>query len=377
MKYNKIITTGLVGLALVGVLSSCEKDEVKLVAQPKMESNITGTLADVVINPSKLDEVALSFVRTDAEFTSGQIAIDYKLVIKRPEAKEGEVAMTAVQLDPKGKEVKFTHRELNDILINKLKMKTGVAETIDLAILAQPYTAASTTVPQSAQILGKVTKLVVTPAEIRTKSLDYFFVGNMFGVQEWKKDYDGFPFFLDAPDGKIYTYTGLFVKGAEFKIDHEERLGDWSKVLGTTAKGQPTLGGGENIKDASAGGYFTVTFDPEKLTYSVEPFDASSSTVYDAIGLIGTASGGWDRDVLLTKSTYDPHIWRGEGIKIGAGELKIRANKDWAKNWGGKGFPVAVSDTGDNIKVSVEQAGTYNVMFNDLTGHYHLRKTAN
>lgn len=371
MIYNRIITKGVLLLALILPIVSCQKDEDRLIAQPIEAVQLTGDFGSISLDVNKLDEVVLTFMRTDAKFSADNIALNYQLVFNRPDAKQGDVVRVEIALS-KDKEVKLTHRELNDILVSKLKMPIGVVERVQLSVLAQPYTSAS--VPASAQIESQKVEISVAPIEVLTKSLDYFFVGNMFGQPVWNKDYDGFPLFLDTPDGKLYTYTGNFAVDAEFKLDNENNLGKWSTALGTSEVGK--LGAGDNIKDAAAGGYFTLTFDPEALTYEVTPFDATANVEYSAMGLVGSSVGDWNNDVLLKQASYDKHIWRAEGIKLTAGELKIRANKSWDKNWGGKFFPVALSDSGDNIKVSQEQAGTYNVVFNDLTGHYHFRRVA-
>lgn len=365
-------------LALVAALGSCDKNEERILVSAQQASVLKLSTAEVAIDKSTLDETALTLEWTATRFSYDKVVANYELLITRPTQKAEAKDTLAIELGPNILMRKYTHLELNQILTGKLKLATGVAEELNLQIRAIPYTTATTRVPQSVAAISSAVKLKVTPADIRTKSLDYFFVGSMFGDEhKWQKDYAGFPFFLDAPDGKAYTYTGKFAAGAEFKIDHELNLGVWDKALGTPAAGKLELGKGDNIKDATAGGYFTVSFDPEALTYSVEPFaGAEGAMVYKSMGLIGSSVGGWDNDVDLNQASYDPHIWKAERIEIATGELKIRANDAWDKSWGGTGFPVAKSDSGDNIKISAEMAGAYFVVFNDLTGHYHFRKLA-
>jgi hypothetical protein len=52
------------------------------------------------------------------------------------------------------------------------------------------------------------------------------------------------------------------------------------------------------------------------------------------------------------------------------GELKFRANHDWAVNWGGPDFPNGIAERdGPNIPVT---AAEYNIYFNTFTGEYHF-----
>ena len=71
------------------------------------------------------------------------------------------------------------------------------------------------------------------------------------------------------------------------------------------------------------------------------------------------------------KNGQPTHVWYALGVKIESCTwgVKFRANGSWDTSWGkgDKGFPYAQSNTGDNIPF---EPGTYNVYFNDLTGHY-------
>jgi hypothetical protein len=117
-----------------------------------------------------------------------------------------------------------------------------------------------------------------------------------------------------------------------------------------------------------------------ELTWQVEDFDDSEAVAYDAIGLIGDFNS-WGGDVPLEQSDYDENIWFIDNLELTEGKVKFRANGNWDKNWGGP------NDTGPNvddvcfpwykgeqfgvdIPISAEQAGTYFVKINTLTGHY-------
>ena len=54
------------------------------------------------------------------------------------------------------------------------------------------------------------------------------------------------------------------------------------------------------------------------------------------------------------------------------GQLKFAADEGWTYNWGAEEFPYGIGvQNGLNIPV---KAGTYDVFFNDLTGHYNFIK---
>lgn len=104
-----------------------------------------------------------------------------------------------------------------------------------------------------------------------------------------------------------------------------------------------------NCNATSAGQYY-VQVNTGTLTYS--------ETKYDW-GLIGSATPtGWDSD---TNMVYDSatKTWRLT-IDLVAGEIKFRANDDWAWNYGDTGADGSLENNGDNIQVG--EAGNYTVV---------------
>ncbi|EMR02187.1 SusF/SusE family outer membrane protein [Cesiribacter andamanensis] len=184
------------------------------------------------------------------------------------------------------------------------------------------------------------------------------------------------PMFLIEGQNGVFTHTGLFNAGG-FKF--LKKQGQWAPMWGVDGNGvlvpRPTEADPDPATiTVAAQGYYTVTVDTTALTYSFEPFDASSATTYASIGIIG-AFTNWESDVLMTQSTFDPHIWMLEYEFTADTEMKFRKAGDWGMNWGpatdeerddlwGKG----VKD-GKNINIL---AGTYTIYFNDLTGRYML-----
>ena len=115
-----------------------------------------------------------------------------------------------------------------------------------------------------------------------------------------------------------------------------------------------TAGDAANITMAEAAGYYKVDVDLETKSYVLTPITT--------IGIIGSASpNGWDSDVDMTYVPYNAETkelgyWEIKDVTFTSGEIKFRANDDWAINWGGD--TNALTQGGDNISVD---AGTYDI----------------
>ena len=115
-----------------------------------------------------------------------------------------------------------------------------------------------------------------------------------------------------------------------------------------------TAGDVANITMTEPAGYYKVDVDLSAKTYTLIPITT--------IGIIGSASpNGWDSDVDMTYVPYnaetkEPGYWEAKDITLASGEIKFRANDDWAINWGGD--VNALTQSGANISVD---AGTYDI----------------
>lgn len=115
-----------------------------------------------------------------------------------------------------------------------------------------------------------------------------------------------------------------------------------------------TAGDAANITMTEPAGYYKVDVDLSAKTYTLIPITT--------IGIIGSASPkGWDSDVDMTYVPYNAETkelgyWEAKDITLASGEIKFRANDDWAINWGGDTNDL--TQGGDNISV---EAGTYDI----------------
>jgi len=97
----------------------------------------------------------------------------------------------------------------------------------------------------------------------------------------------------------------------------------------------------------------------------------STFEILESVGIIGDAVGGWDADKNLTVSATEADVFVLT-TAINSGEVKFRANDDWAVNWGGNGFPEGTGvQEGPNIKVS---PGTYDISLDVSSGKYKFVK---
>ena len=166
--------------------------------------------------------------------------------------------------------------------------------------------------------------------------------------------------FQDPDDSSKYSITLNLVNGeAKFRAD-----GGWDVNWGAedfpSGIAEPD---GPNIPIAQAGRY-AISFDRSTGEYNFE-----EQVDFESIGVIGSATaGGWDEETALSRDPGNPDRWRGT-VTLMEGELKFRANNDWAVNWGGNDFPNGTAELGgDNIPVDV--AGDYLVSFNTRTLEY-------
>ncbi len=104
----------------------------------------------------------------------------------------------------------------------------------------------------------------------------------------------------------------------------------------------------DNIMMTQEAGFYQVDVDLSAKTYTLSPF---------SIGIIGNATpSGWASD---TDMTYNPteRCWEIKGVELSDGEMKFRANDDWALSWGGE-LDNLTTQNGPNIAVA---AGTYDI----------------
>ena len=156
--------------------------------------------------------------------------------------------------------------------------------------------------------------------------------------------------YLAGEDGVHFTgFMYLNQNGFKFCTQPEWKGTNYGANFDTAADAA-------NITMTESAGYYKVDVDLESKSYVLTPITT--------IGIIGSASpNGWDSDVDMTYVPYNKDTkevngyWEVKNITLSAGEIKFRANDDWAISWGGE-LDNLTTKNGGNITV---EAGTYDI----------------
>lgn len=172
---------------------------------------------------------------------------------------------------------------------------------------------------------------------------------------------------VDLLDGASPKISSSPLKSGAWRIinssDVVSKSGEWS-VSGVLAQQS------EAIANLTSGDY-TLIIDAEDTNGNTAA-DTTEFTVITSLGIIGDATpGGWGTDTNMTSTADDPDVLTIT-LTLGTGEVKFRANDDWAINWGGPGLTGTGVRDGSNIAIA--SAGSYKATFNISTGQYTIVK---
>ena len=156
--------------------------------------------------------------------------------------------------------------------------------------------------------------------------------------------------YLAGDDGVHFTgYMYLNQNGFKFCTQPEWKGTNYGAAFNTAPDAA-------NITITEPAGYYQVDVDLSEKKYELTPITS--------IGIIGSASpNGWESDIDMTYVPYNKDTkevngyWEVKNITLSAGEIKFRANDDWAISWGGE-LDNLTTKNGGNITV---EAGTYDI----------------
>ncbi len=258
------------------------------------------------------------------------------------------------------KSFEITQVKLNDMAISLGLLPNQVSE-IDLKVTATTETT-GVIVKESAPVTIKVTPF---ESDVTLYLIGDATAGNWDNIAG---NINMYPLLGNKNAPTQFSYTGYFKVGG-FKMVKEK--GNWDDQYGFDSEGKLSTSGGSGNISVETAGYYKLSIDVAKMTYTLEPITAPTSS-YATVGIIGDATpNGWDGSTAMTKSTFDSNVWYLE-TTLGAGEVKFRADNAWAVNWGSdNGYFGTATQDGPNIRV---EAGDYIIYFNDSTGAYTLIK---
>jgi hypothetical protein len=348
MKHIKNIFFLLLGLTL---LMGCEKkEELVTISAPEdvVAPVLSYTHGDIVVTADTQNEVA-PFSWTPADF-GVLTSIQYSLYIK---VDGGEPRFLKSTTD-KSIDIKYS-----DISIATLRAG-GMSEVqSDVTAYVSAEIGSNYQPAVSQEVAFHVTPLEIVPPALHL-------VGNVLeSDKQWNPGNYTYIMFRDenmSEDEVMITNFRAGGEGGGFKFIPDETLGKWDVAYGQTGGGKLSKTDAGNIEDITADGYYAITANISKLTYSVTPYDATGKSVYSTVTFGSTP---------LTKTAYDEHIWVAEDVKLTTGASEYFTVG--STQYGAAGFPYGKATAGgDAVRT---QGGNYFVKFSDLTGHYVFYET--
>ncbi len=179
------------------------------------------------------------------------------------------------------------------------------------------------------------------------------------GYQGWDPSLTSTTMASPSGDG---TYEGYFYfSDASTELKFTDGPG-WDINYGDNSADGTLEQNGGNIVVPEAGVY-KINVNLNDLTYTIAKVQ---------FGVIGSATeNGWDSDIDMS---YNPNTGAWEvTLDLTAGEIKFRANDDWALNYGDNNGDALLQENGANIQIP--DAGTYLIqMFLDKPDYTYALK---
>ena len=319
-------------IVILGVLTSCTKKEltpiVKLGPAASMSSPTSG--ASFTLAEDAQDEVMTEFTWSAADF-GFQAGVDYDLQMDVAGNNFDDAislgVVNALSID------NITEGEINAILLAK-GLPDGVPSALELRVVASVS-------PDVNELISDVTTINITPYK---SEIAYPQLGVPGSYQGWNPGDSTTAVYSLRSDKKYEGYL-YFDAGTEFKFTDGP---SWDTNWGDTGADGTLDPNGDNILAADAGVY-KLNVDLNTLTYTSEKTDW---------GVIGSAtSGGWDADQDMTYDASSGSL--KVTLDLVAGEIKFRANDDWAINLGDFDGNKSLEYGGDNIAIA--EAGNYTI----------------
>ncbi|MDT8414189.1 MAG: SusE domain-containing protein [Flavobacteriaceae bacterium] len=344
MKKNLFIFS----LLAVGFFTACEDDDTTPLAAiqevPELISPTSST--NVVITAETVNNVVQTFIWSPADF-GFPTQVNYTVQIATAGTDFADLQELGITTNTF---LEVTGEQLNGKLLS-MGFVPGEPASLDTRVIAAINNETFKTAPT------ETVTFTVTPFTTEIILPKIYVPGNYQAASGWVSDWtpDQAPALVSANDDDKYEgYVFFNVSSAEFKFTDAP---DWNNgVFGDSAGGftnilaTPPSQGDNMILFTS--GVHRVRADLANLTWSAEPTNW---------GMIGSAIPvtGWDSDHDMTYDAVN-HVLTIT-MDLIAGEIKFRANDDWAINFGDKDTD-GVLDFNDNTNIPIPEAGNYTVI---------------
>ena len=335
--------------AAVGMIAGCQKPEMIQIAAPEdVKAPVLEALqGPIEITPTNmaLEKVAFNWSAADYGVAT---QVNYSLEAATAAAPDTKVTITSGITNTTAE---LTYDQLNQILFNDLKLADGVAEDVLFMVGAK--------VGEYAKIYSNAITVSckVTAAE---KVYPKLTVAGSYAYNNWTPGKGQFVFDFDGTDTK---FSGVFDFGEDVSALNFKFVGTaWGENEFSVPSGEAqapeaaelplVAGGGDNIAAYTTHRYYSLTLD--KSTPKV-----IKNFSFNQIGVIGSFNG-WADDVVMQFNVEKQRFYADVEFTE-AGQFKLRADADWAVNWGAEAFGMTVSNADGNLEAA---AGKYRIYAN-------------
>jgi starch-binding outer membrane protein SusE/F len=337
---KNIINKFLQAFIISSLLFACKKDEIQTVMQSGTAPTLTASQATLVLNSAVPNDTVEAFTWTPAQY-GFSAAVRYALQIavagtNFTAPKEFSVGSSTVQ--------KFTTADFNQMAI-LMGLPSGSAGKLDVRVKAS----LTDSIPA---LYSNVVSVTVTPYLVIINYPSMYVPGEYQGWDPAKA-----PKISSKSDNGVYegyVYFPASISSKQFKYTSDP---DWNHVIygwasstttGNNVTGKMNTTGGNLFVPGS--GYYLLTADKNKNEWS------GTLTTWGVIGdaVPGT---GWnsDQDLIFDPATKTWSIT----LNLNAGAIKLRANDDWALNFGDDKADLLMEYNGANI--SIPASGNYTI----------------
>ena len=238
-------------------------------------------------------------------------------------------------------------------------------------------------------IYSNVVSMTTIPYYIELKPADpeiWWLIGADIADGSWGGDYGKCVIPMQTLDGAEYDKkTGQgeiqwigYLGGSGFKLRgsmDDNWATQWGQgdSFGTYVKND---GGSGNITVPEAGLY-KVTLNTKDDELSIEAYDGSAP-VYSGMAISGSFNDWSDTDMTPCSTGWENHDWYITYDFAAGDEVKIKEAGSWDFNKGGSfityGGGMYVYGVGNGANLAIAEAGTYLIIFNDITGYIRFIK---
>lgn len=343
-------------LGAIMLVSSCKKDETMLVANQGAKPVLTASSNDITLLQANQTQDAVTFSWSKQLWGVNTANINYSLQF----ALDAATINWAAGIEISNGELitkKFTVGDFNKELLKFL----------DPDATADIWVRVKSEIPNSAGITYSA------PLKLKVKTYRDIIFYTFPDAMNVAGNYQGWdpgsaPQIVNKKNGGYSGYEGYINfsnPSPEFKIVRGNNWGAGDH--GSGGPGLLTANGGPNLTLAGGAGVYRIRVNAARTNWSNDKINTW--------GIVGDATpGGWGGSTAMTfdAATTSWNIT----ANLTAGEMKFRANNDWAINFGDNA-PANFEPDYDGANIKITSAGNYTIRLNIGRGgnyNYSIKK---